>query len=966
MGRPSKDKPAYLNNLGNSLWTRSMHLGNDKDLDAAIALLTEAVQLTPNEHSDKPSRLGNLGNTLCTRFEQRGKLADLKADKYAWLCNLGTSLCTRYSVLGELTDLDAAIERQTEAALLVPDGDADKPGLLSNLGVSHGSRFVRLGELADLDAEIMFKAEAVKLTPGGDPDKPAYLSNFGNSLRSRFERLGGLEDLQKGIDVQTEAVHLTPEGHPDKPTWLNNLGILYWRRFERISKLTDIDMAIQLQTEAVQLTPAQHRDILGRLNNLGNSLRARFMRLGELTDLDAAIKRQSQAVLLTPDGHTNKPGYLSNLGASRSTRYDRLGELADLNAAIARHTAAIQLTPDGHPEKPGRLGNLGNYLASRFLLTEKLEDLNIAIEHQSEAVFLTPDGDLNRPGRLSHLGYSLYTRFERLGKLADLNSAIENQTKAELLTPDGHQDKPERLYNLGRSLWGRFKRLGDLNEAVESLQCLKRAAISIEGSPSIRMSACADWARISHQRHLPDCLEAYGRVLELVPRVAWLGYTVQRRYEHLASLLATPMEAAAAAIEHNRLDLALEWLEESRAVVWTQMLRLRTPVDDLRLVNSKLADELEQVARGLDSAGSLKVTPEVRTESQLSLERTAREHRRLALKWEELIDQIRQIPKFERFLLPKKASELASSAHASTVVVINVHKSRCDALALRLGSSDLIHIPLLTFSYDRCMNMLSQLLAAIQGSNTRTLESRRPVYSTSGAEDTLEAVLATPWTDVVRPILDALGYLCLTKNELPRVTWCTTGLLALLPLHAAGWYNEPCERAFDYVISSYTPTLGPLLKASSISPEFHNILAVGQAIQTGYAPLPGTTTELDKIEQQTGGFGFTRLIEENATPAAVIAAMRQHGWVHLACHASQNISDPTASAFQPHGGQLSLATITSEPLPNAELAFLSVCETATGMDMLPDEAAHLAAGMLMSGYRTVIATMWSIKDIDAP
>src|SRR4051812_29939231 len=33
---------------------------------------------------------------------------------------------------------------------------------------------------------------------------------------------------------------------------------------------------------------------------------------------------------------------------------------------------------------------------------------------------------------------------------------------------------------------------------------------------------------------------------------------------------------------------------------------------------------------------------------------------------------------------------------------------------------------------------------------------------------------------------------------------------------------------------------------------------------------------------------------------------------------------------------------------------------------LAEEAVHLAAGMLLAGYRGVIATMWSIKDEDGP
>jgi CHAT domain-containing protein len=53
-------------------------------------------------------------------------------------------------------------------------------------------------------------------------------------------------------------------------------------------------------------------------------------------------------------------------------------------------------------------------------------------------------------------------------------------------------------------------------------------------------------------------------------------------------------------------------------------------------------------------------------------------------------------------------------------------------------------------------------------------------------------------------------------------------------------------------------------------------------------------------------------------------------------------------------------------LPHADLAFLSACHTATGTKDLEEESIHLAAGMLSAGYRSVIGTMWSIMDHDAP
>jgi CHAT domain-containing protein len=205
-----------------------------------------------------------------------------------------------------------------------------------------------------------------------------------------------------------------------------------------------------------------------------------------------------------------------------------------------------------------------------------------------------------------------------------------------------------------------------------------------------------------------------------------------------------------------------------------------------------------------------------------------------------------------------------------------------------------------------------------------------------------------------------------STKDLPHITWCTTGPLAFLPLHAAGCYDEPQARVFDFTISSYTPTISSLLKPIRTLSGFSGILAVGQATTSGCAPLPGTVEELDRIQEQASDVKFTRIDGDSATSASVLSAMQNHSWVHLACHAAQNLSEPLASAFHLHGSQLSLETIAQHSLKAAELAFLSACQTAQGDEKLPEEAVHLAAGMIMAGYSTVIGTMWSIKDEDAP
>jgi len=105
---------------------------------------------------------------------------------------------------------------------------------------------------------------------------------------------------------------------------------------------------------------------------------------------------------------------------------------------------------------------------------------------------------------------------------------------------------------------------------------------------------------------------------------------------------------------------------------------------------------------------------------------------------------------------------------------------------------------------------------------------------------------------------------------------------------------------------------------------------------------------------------------EEATVSRVKEEMGSHSSIHLACHAKQDVGSPLNSGFYLHDGRLKLAEIMKLKIAHSELAFLSACQTSTGDENLSEEAVHLAAGMLAVGYRSVVATMWSIKDKYGP
>ncbi|TDL14173.1 TPR-like protein, partial [Rickenella mellea] len=843
----------------------------------------------------------------------------------------------------------------------IRDDQPNNPIYFSNLGTTFLTRFRQHGESEDIEQAILYQELAVLLTPDRHPDMPCRLANLGDSFSARFERQGEMGDVEAAILNHERAIQLTSEGHPDKPRRFFQLGNSLLKRFEWLGEIGDIERAILNHERAVQLTPDGHADKPGYFSNLGSSFLKRLKRLG---DTEQAILNQEHAIKLVPDGHNKKHRQVNHLGNSATAQSKGHGDMEDIKRAILNHELAIQLTPDGHHDKAGHFCRLGSSLSARFERSGELGDIEQAILNHSHAIQLTPDGHQEKPGYYSHLGSAFLKRFMRLGYLADVDQAILNQECAVQLTLDGHSKKPQRLNHLGDSFSARFLRTGQYQDLVKSIVAYRTSAYLPDGPAFTRFQAAKKWmwlAREELRRFRPSgqsTLDARRAAPDLLPRVAWAGPSIDSRQRELLAASSLACNAAAAAISENDPRQALEWLEEGRCIVWGQMLQLRTPVDELRLDQPNLAAELNQIAEQLQrgtSGNHFSVG-----QGDGSHDGALKMHRQLALDWDRIVEQVRQKVGFERFLLPKEFSELRHAARHGPVVVLNVSKYGCDALIIECLSEDLHHVHLEDFSYEIAQTLRRQL--------HNILSRQRLRDDDKDDDDEFRYILAELWTSVVKPILECLESLQVFVGEYLHIRWCPTGPLAFLPIHAAGLYNADGTSSIslpDIAISSYTPTLTALLRSSQhATPDrpMLNLLAVIQPNTPGGDSLPGALEELNSICKHGSNLSLQILLGQSATTSKVLSSMEECLWVHFSCHGMHDTARQMESGLVLHDGRLDLSKIIQKRLPHAEFAFLSACETAMGDDSRPEEAIHLAAGMLLAGYRGVVATMWFIRD----
>jgi len=970
---PEPERPRHLSNLGSLLRTRFERAGDGADLDAAIDATRQAAELT------QPTNLGYMSNLAAAqwaRFEYAGVAADLDAairlmrrvvrltppghpDGPARLSGLGFLLYKRAHPAGDGADLDAAIDASRQALELTPPGHADRPQYLSMLRGCLQSRFYRTGDGADLDAAIDASRQALELAPPSHRDRPLRLRELGSDLHDRFIRAGDGADLDAAINASRHAVELAPPGHTDRPACLATLGRALRGRFIRAGDSADLDDAIDVIRQAVELTPPHDPGRPERLSYLGLVLQTRFDQDQDGADLDAAINASRQAVELTPPDHLNHAGFLSEFGSLLQRRFDRDGGMADIDAAIDAGRRAVELTPPGETIRPVRLWTLAVALQTRFRRQGDGADLDAAINAIRQAVELTPALHPHHPRYLSILGASLHTRFHRDGDAADLDAAIDTGRQAVELTAPGHATRPWLLSDLGAALHTRFHRDGDAADLDAAMDLFQEASQVPAGTPGIRLRAATMWGLMATEAHRPhDAARGYGAAMELLPRVAWHGVPRVTRMEQLARWAGLATDAAACAVLDGGPARAVELLEQGRSVLWTQALNLRGDLARLADIAPELAARLDSIRAILDIQPAIPV-PESGSPalgSALRQPGDADLRRRKAQEWEEVLAEVRGLEGFGHFLAAVPYAQHAAAAPDGPVVILNASRYGCHALIIDAHGDEPEVVSLPALTVDTAAGYISTMMEAVKRADP----------------DTVLDVLDWLWDAAAEPALTALGHTSSHRADdpWPRVWWCPTGPLSLLPVHAAGHHprNHAASPSADCVpervISSYTSTLAALARSRHPRPPAQvRHLGIGMVTTPGMPLLPAVSAELRTLARYfPPGDTHQQLTGAQATRASVLAAMPACSWIHLACHAHQVQAAPDRSGFALWDGTLTITDLVSQHAYPRDLAFLSACQTGAGSTRHPDEAVHLAAAMQFLGYRHVIATMWTVAD----
>jgi tetratricopeptide (TPR) repeat protein len=656
-------RPQFLAHRARSHQARYDRLGDIGDLGAALDLVREAVDAG---HPRPASMLTLMLGMLRNRFERGLDLADLDATIVVghealalpsspdegtrqWLRGqVIDSYLERFNRTGQVGDLEATVR------LLQENIDAFPPDSPHRL-VTVASARRQLSLLVDFDrvpdhlrvhplfdraamedpdrlaaeASVMlqFAEQADRVTaaemairllrealPGFAPDSDEWLdalSDLAVALDIRGERTGTLADLDEAISLHRQVLEVARSDHPRQPGFHSNLATSLRHRFLATGQIEDLDAAIELARTAAANNPHPRRAMY--LSNLASLLNDRYEHLGSMTDLQEAIQVNREAVAATDTGDPNRARNLSNLASTLLGSIKHAEGETHVSEAVAVLTEALSLTPAQHPERAKRLDNLGMAYRLRHQITRNAGDLDQAALAYRQAVLTRDADDPDRAQSLAGLGTTLVTQHMETGDLDPLNEAIAVFTEAVASTPPGHPDRPAFQLFLGHALETRYEASANPEDTDAALMAYRDGARASTGPASSRLSAAQAWAELAMSRpgQHDSALTGYTVAADLLHRVAWRGLTRADRERALARWPGLPGDMAACALAGQLADRALELLESSRAVLWTQMLDMRTDLSDARTrapALNAILTRLEDIRAALDTSSHLDLT----------------------------------------------------------------------------------------------------------------------------------------------------------------------------------------------------------------------------------------------------------------------------------------------------------------------------------------------------------------------
>ena len=438
------------------------------------------------------------------------------------------------------------------------------------------------------------------------------------------------------------------------------------------------------------------------------------------------------------------------------------------------------------------------------------------------------------------------------------------------------------------------------------------------------------------------------------------SFMLTDRASKLSKNAGLPQRTAYALARVGKYKRTIKMLERSRARALSQTLsRDRADLTQIKITHPSVYTEYQDVTARLCHIESQQRDRLIAANrNHLSFEELRKAGFTLQGRLNKLLPTIRQIPGYEKFLTSPNFEDIVHAVRCNQPLVYLLHTST-GSLALIITINKIDPIWLNNWNDDKQLKTLTTWLGNYKEYNDKENKQTKEEW-----HKTIDTTTNQLWEPLMAPVikkLKTMGY--------DRATLIPTGLLSLLPLHAA-WTEDPTKPtgrryAIDDIHFTYAPNAKSLIAAQKIADRIQptTILAIDNPTQD----LKLSSSEKE-IKTAIGTFQNCniRLSHSDATVKAVKEELTKASIVHFSCHGTANLNDPLNSGLVMSDGHLTLKDIFALNLTEGDqgirLAILSACETGLpGLENI-DEVVSLPIGLLQAGVAGVISSLWSVSD----
>ncbi len=507
------------------------------------------------------------------------------------------------------------------------------------------------------------------------------------------------------------------------------------------------------------------------------------------------------------------------------------------------------------------------------------------------------------------------TAHGRSGMVAD---AIRSFRRAVALARGARNDRAAglALVELATLLWDAEDLEGSRAEAVELARQVNDALVD---DSDVLHYASPVLPLLVESQDWPGAADLAERAAAALDLAVLRSDDENRRRELLSRWPTLSRWAAYCLYRANRVDQALAVLEVGRArAVGERVAAVEAALGQLVGIDPRLAEQF-QAARHHDVPRS-----------------------RLAA----VLREIRQLPGWERFMLPPDVTDLAAAQPADSPLAYLLASPK-GAVVFFVGGGE---VSACGISDMDSVHVIDLLLGVHSGRFPFLLAAERGGAHLSRALQRFQQMTLS---------LGKVMAAELRRRKATAVNLVACGPLGLLPWHEL--LLEDGKRLGEQYTVSYAPS-GAVQQLArrraergALPPHTAVVLADPDGSLPAARQEAGAVAGVADVTITALGLDATTVFFRDWAPAASI--------LHIACHGSADWSGQRESELELADGPLGLSEIAKAGLQARVVALMACSSGQYDLAQVPDETVGLPAQFLQAGAAAVLATLWPVDDV---